>query len=129
MKFSRNRKPRYHSRIRKQSRSYKNTFNRRRTARRRGHHRKQQQQQQQQQRFRQSGGDLLNYLPSDLSMAARSAAHSIGGVWSGVKGVMSSDSPLPYNDHHLQKSSMSVSDRLPNLKQYYDDANALIPAL
>lgn len=128
MKFSRNRKTRH--RNRKQPRSYKHhkhhhKFNRRqrnRTVRHRHH-------QQQQQRFRQSGGDLLNYLPSDLSMAARSAAHSLGGVWSGVKGVMGSDSPLPYNDHHLQKSSVSVSDHLPDLKRYYENANALIPAL
>ena len=127
MKFSRNRKTRH--RNRKQPRSYKHhkhhhKFNRRqrnRTVRHRHH--------QQQQRFRQSGGDLLNYLPSDLSMAARSAAHSLGGVWSGVKGVMGSDSPLPYNDHHLQKSSVSVSDHLPDLKRYYENANALIPAL
>ena len=128
MRFSRKHKTRH--RNRKQPRSYKrytphHNFNRRRRKRTVRHQRRHQQKQ----RFRQSGGDLLNYLPSDLSMAARSAAHSLGGVWSGVKGVMGSDSPLPYNDHHLQKSSVSVSDHLPDLKQYYENANALIPAL
>jgi len=102
-------------------------MNRRRT--RRGRRQPNRQQQQQQHRFRQSGGGLLNYLPSDLSTVARSAAHSIGGVWSGVKGVMGSDSPLPYDDHHLQKTSVSVSDHIPNLEQYYKNANDLIPNL
>jgi hypothetical protein len=121
MKLSRTRKMRHrgHKRSRSRTRNYKHKTTRRRRQPLRGqrHH------------FRQSGGDLLNYLPSDLGMAARSAAHSIGGVWSGVKGVMGSDNPLPYNDHHLQKASISISDRIPNLKQYYENANSLIPAI
>jgi len=125
MKISRNRK--HTARSRSRSCKYRHKMNRRRT--RRGRRQPNRQQQQQQHRFRQSGGGLLNYLPSDLSTVARSAAHSIGGVWSGVKGVMGSDSPLPYDDHHLQKTSVSVSDHIPNLEQYYKNANDLIPNL
>ena len=146
IKFSRRHKSQHRTRDDKRSR-YKRRFNRRsrrsqRTVRRsRGYrrqhqhhqhqhqHHQHQHQHQHHQRVRQSGGDLLNYLPSDLSMVARSAAHSISGAWSGVKGVVGSDNPLPYNDHHLQKSSVSVSDHLPDLKRYYENANALIPAI
>ena len=135
IKFSRRHKSQHRTRDDKRSR-YKRRFNRRsrrsqRTVRRsRGYQRQHHQHHHQHhQRVRQSGGDLLNYLPSDLSMVARSAAHSISGAWSGVKGVVGSDNPLPYNDHHLQKSSVSVSDHLPDLKRYYENANALIPAI
>ena len=80
-------------------------------------------------KFRQSGGDMLNYLPSDLSMAARSAAHSVGSIFSGTKGVNTADSPLPFNDHHLQKAVLAPSNVLPDLDKYFKDANALIPAI
>ena len=80
-------------------------------------------------KFRQSGGDMLNYLPSDLSMAARSAAHSVGSIFSGTKGFSTADSPLPFNDHHLQKAVVAPSNVLPDLDKYFKDANALIPAI
>ena len=80
-------------------------------------------------KFRQSGGDMLNYLPSDLSMAARSAAHSVGSIFSGTKGFSTADSPLPFNDHHLQKAVLAPSNVLPDLDKYFKDANALIPAI
>ncbi len=83
----------------------------------------------QQHRFKQSGGDLLNYLPSDISMTMRSAAHSMGSAFSGIKGMMPSSNPLPFNDHHLQKETVSITDRLPNLQQYYKNANSMIPSL
>ena len=86
-------------------------------------------QQQQQHRFKQSGGDLLNYLPSDISMTMRSAAHSMDTAFSGIKGMLPSSNPLPFNDHHLQKETVSITDRLPNLQQYYKNANSMIPAL
>ena len=80
-------------------------------------------------KIRQSGGDMLNYLPSDLSMAARSAAHSVGSIFSGTKGFSTADSPLPFNDHHLQKAVVAPSNVLPDLDKYFKDANALIPAI
>jgi hypothetical protein len=72
---------------------------------------------------------MLNYLPSDLSMAARSAAHSVGSIFSGTKGFSTADSPLPFNDHHLQKAVLAPSNVLPDLDKYFKDANALIPAI
>ena len=85
--------------------------------------------QRKQQRINQTGGDLLNYLPSDISMTMRSALHSMSGAFSGIKGVASSSNPLPFNDHHLQKTTVSISDQLPNLQQYYKNANSIIPSL
>jgi len=122
------RRQKYGSRMRKRTRNRKPTAFRRRLQSRRKRL-LQQQQQQQQRRFKQSGGDILNYLPSDISMTMRSAAHSLGGAFSGIKGVVASSDPLPFNDHHLQKTTVSVSDRLPNLQQYYKNANSMIPSL
>lgn len=113
-----------YSRMRKRMRNKKTTAFRRRLRSER-----KQQHQQQQRRFKQSGGDLMNYLPSDISMTMRSAAHSISGAFSGIKGVMPSSNPLPFNDHHLQKTTVSISDHLPDLQQYYKDANSMIPSL
>ena len=110
--------------MRKRMRNKKTTAFRRRLRSER-----KQQHQQQQRRFKQSGGDLMNYLPSDISMTMRSAAHSISGAFSGIKGVMPSSNPLPFNDHHLQKTTVSISDHLPDLQQYYKDANSMIPSL
>lgn len=113
-------------------RKYKHTRNRKTPAFRRRRlqsKRKRLLQQQQPQRFKQSGGDLLNYLPSDISMTMRSAAHSMGSAFSGIKGIMPSSNPLPFNDHHLQKETVSITDRLPNLQQYYKNANSMIPSL
>jgi hypothetical protein len=62
-------------------------------------------------------------------MTMRSAAHSMGSAFSGIKGMMPSSNPLPFNDHHLQKETVSITDRLPNLQQYYKNANSMIPAL
>ena len=122
-----------YSRMRKHKhqRSRKTAFRRRRlqSTRKRLQQQQQQQQQQQPHRFKQSGGDLLNYLPSDISMTMRSAAHSMGSAFSGIKGIMPSSNPLPFNDHHLQKETVSITDRLPNLQQYYKNANSMIPSL
>jgi len=119
-------------------RKYKHTRNRKTPAfrrrrlqstRKRLQQQQQQQQQHQSQRFKQSGGDLLNYLPSDISMTMRSAAHSVSSAFSGIKGLAPSSNPLPFNDHHLQKETVSITDRLPNLQQYYKNANSMIPSL
>ena len=82
-------------------------------------------------RFRrtQSGGDIFSYLPFDMSTTARSAVNTIGNAISGTKGVPGSVSPLPYNDHALQKPILQASDHLPNLPQYYRNANLSIPSL
>jgi hypothetical protein len=80
-------------------------------------------------RFRQSGGDLFSYLPFDMSTTARSAVNTIGNAISGTKGLPGSVSPLPYNDHALQKPELKASDHLPNLPQYYRNANLSIPSL
>ena len=112
-----------YSRMRKRTRNRKpSAFRRRLQSNRKRRHK-------QQHRFKQSGGDLLNYLPSDISMTMRSAAHSMSGAFSGIKGVTPSSNPLPFNDHHLQKTTVSISDRLPNLQQYYKNANSMIPSL
>ena len=114
-----------YSRMRKRTRNRKPSAFRRRlqSNRKRLHHKVQQH------RFKQSGGDLLNYLPSDISMTMRSAAHAMSSAFSGIKGVTPSSNPLPFNDHHLQKTTVSISDRLPNLQQYYKNANSMIPSL
>ena len=115
-----------YSKIRKRTINRKSFAFRRRlqSKRKRQHHK-----QQKQHRFKQSGGDLLNYLPSDISTTMRSAAHSMGSAFSGIKGMMPSSDPLPFNGHHLQKETVSITDRLPNLQQYYKNANSMIPAL
>jgi hypothetical protein len=118
------------TRRQKYGRMRKRTRNRKSSAfRRRLQSKRKQQHHKQQHRFKQSGGDLLNYLPSDISMTMRSAAHSMGSAFSGIKGMMPSSNPLPFNDHHLQKETVSITDRLPNLQQYYKNANSMIPAL
>jgi len=77
----------------------------------------------------QSGGDLFSYLPFDMSTTARSALTGIGNAFTGTKGLPGSVSPLPYNDHSLQKPELKASDHLPNLPQYYRNANLSIPSL
>ena len=118
-----------YSKMRKRTISRKSCAFRRRLQSKRKQYHKQQKPQKQQHRFKQSGGDLLNYLPSDISTTMRSAAHSMGSAFSGIKGMMPSSDPLPFNDHHLQKETVSITDRLPNLQQYYKNANSMIPAL
>ena len=118
-----------YSKMRKRTINRKSSAFRRRLQSKRKQYHKQQKQQKQQHRFKQSGGDLLNYLPSDISTTMRSAAHSMGSAFSGIKGMMPSSDPLPFNDHHLQKETVSITDRLPNLQQYYKNANSMIPAL
>jgi hypothetical protein len=80
-------------------------------------------------RFRQSGGDIFSYLPFDMSTTARSAANVVANTISSTKGLQGSVSPLPYNDHALQKPELKASDHLPNLPQYYKNANLSIPSL
>ena len=77
----------------------------------------------------QSGGDLFSYLPFDMSTTARSAANSFGNAISSTKGLPGSVSPLPYNDHDLQKPELKASDHLPDLQKYYRNANLSIPSL
>lgn len=77
----------------------------------------------------QSGGDLFSYMPFDMSTTARSALTGIGNAFNGTKGLPGSVSPLPYNDHALQKPELKASDHLPNLPQYYRNANLSIPSL
>jgi hypothetical protein len=92
-------------------------------------HQHQQQRQQQQRRFNQSGGDILNYLPSDATMTLRSIGHAVSSFMSGVKGVQPGPSPLPYNDQKLQKTEVKVSERIPDIKAHYQNAMNLIPSL
>ena len=80
-------------------------------------------------RFNQSGGDLLNYLPSDVSMTLRSVGDSFSGVVDSVKGFAPAPSSLPYNDHKLQKTEVAFSERIPDIAAYYKNAMNLIPAL
>ena len=80
-------------------------------------------------RFNQSGGDSLNYLPSDVSMTLRTIGDSFSSVVDSVKGFAPGPSSLPYNDHKLQKTEVSVSDRIPDIAMYYKNATNLIPAL
>jgi hypothetical protein len=98
------------------------------TRNRRGH-RSKSKQSKQSKRLSQSGGDLFSYLPFDMSTTARSALNTIGNAFSGTKGLPGSVSPLPYNDHALQKPELKASDHLPNLPQYYKNANLSIPSL
>jgi hypothetical protein len=91
--------------------------------------RQSQQQQQQQHRFNQSGGDILNYLPSDASMSLRSVGHALSSFVSGVKGFQPGPSPLPYNDQKLQKMEVKVSERIPDIKAHYQNAMNLLPSL
>jgi hypothetical protein len=84
---------------------------------------------QKQPRFNQSGGDVLNNFPSDISMSLRSIGHSFMSGLAGLKGFQPSPSPLPYNDHKLQKTEVAVSDRVPDIKSYYQNAMNLIPSL
>ena len=77
----------------------------------------------------QSGGDIFSYLPFDMSTTIRSAANSVGNAISGAKGLPGSVSPLPYNDHALQKPELKASDHLPDLQKYYRNANLSIPSL
>lgn len=77
----------------------------------------------------QSGGDLFSYLPFDMSTTARSALTGIGNAFTGTKGLPGSVSPLPYNDHSLQKPELKASDHLPDLQKYYRNANLSIPSL
>jgi len=80
-------------------------------------------------RFNQSGGDILNYLPSDMSMALREMGNSFTKTVDAVKGFAPGPSPLPFNDHKLQKTEVSVSERIPDIKTYYKNAMNLVPAL
>lgn len=80
-------------------------------------------------KFNQSGGDILNYLPSDMSMSLRALGNSFSSLASSVKGFAPAPSPLPYNDHKLQKTDVSVSERIPDIKTYYKNAMNLVPAL
>jgi len=80
-------------------------------------------------RFNQSGGNILNYLPSDISMSLRSIGDSFSGVVDSVKGFAPAPSSLPYNDHKLQKTEVAVSERIPDIATYYKNAMNLIPAL
>ena len=80
-------------------------------------------------RFNQSGGDLLNYLPSDVSMTLRSVGDSFSSVVDSVKGFAPAPSSLPYNDHKLQKTEVAFSERIPDIAAYYKNAMNLIPAL
>lgn len=80
-------------------------------------------------RFNQSGGNLLNYLPSDVSMTLRSVGDSFSGVVDSVKGFAPAPSSLPYNDHKLQKTEVAFSERIPDIAAYYKNAMNLIPAL
>jgi len=80
-------------------------------------------------RFNQSGGNLLNYLPSDVSMTLRSAGASFSSVVDSVKGFAPAPSSLPYNDHKLQKTEVAFSERIPDIAAYYKNAMNLIPAL
>lgn len=80
-------------------------------------------------RFNQSGGDILNYLPSDVSMTLRSVGDSFSGVVDSVKGFAPAPSSLPYNDHKLQKTEVAFSERIPDIAAYYKNAMNLIPAL
>lgn len=82
-----------------------------------------------QRKFNQSGGDILNYLPSDMSMTLREIGNSFSKVATSVKGFAPAPSPLPYNDHKLQKTDVSVSERIPDIKTYYKNAMNLVPAL
>ena len=50
----------------------------------------------------QSGGDSLNYLPSDANMVLRSASTFAGNLWAGLKGVQGAPSALPFEDQALQ---------------------------
>lgn len=80
-------------------------------------------------RPQQSGGDIFSYLPFDMSTTIRSAANSVGNAISGTKGLPNAVSPLPYNDHALQKPELKASDHLPDLQKYYRNANLSIPSL
>lgn len=80
-------------------------------------------------RFNQSGGDILNYLPSDVSMTLRSVGDSFSNVVDSVKGFAPAPSSLPYNDHKLQKTEVAFSERIPDIAAYYKNAMNLIPAL
>ncbi len=51
----------------------------------------------------QSGGDSISYLPSDANMLLRSATTFAGNLVSGLKGEPGSPSPLPFEDHSIQK--------------------------
>ena len=80
-------------------------------------------------RFNQSGGDSLNYFPSDISMSLRSIGDAFSNVVDGIKGFAPGPSSLPYNDHKLQKTEVSVSERIPDIATYYKNATNLIPAI
>ena len=82
-----------------------------------------------QSRFNQSGGDILNYLPSDMSMTLRQAGNAFSSTVNALKGFAPDPSPLPFNDHKLQKTEVTVSERIPDIKNYYKNAMNLIPAL
>jgi hypothetical protein len=53
----------------------------------------------------QSGGDSLNYLPSDANMVLRSASNFAGNLWAGLKGVQGAPSALPFEDQALQSEN------------------------
>ena len=80
-------------------------------------------------RFSQSGGDILNALPSDVSMSLRSLGNSFTTLVNGTKGFQPAPSPLPFNDHKLQKTDVKVSERVPDIKAYYQNAMNLVPSL
>jgi hypothetical protein len=80
-------------------------------------------------RFNQSGGDILNHFPSDVTMTLRSIGDSFSNVVDSVKGFAPAPSSLPYNDHKLQKTEVAFSERIPDIAAYYKNAMNLIPAL
>lgn len=80
-------------------------------------------------RFNQSGGDVLNHFPSDISMTLRTIGDSFSNVVDSVKGFAPGPSSLPYNDHKLQKTEVAFSERIPDIAAYYKNAMNLIPAL
>jgi hypothetical protein len=80
-------------------------------------------------KFNQSGGDILNYLPSDVSMTLRQVGDSLTTTADALKGFAPGPSPLPFNDHKLQKTEVAFSERIPDIKNYYKNAMNLIPAL
>jgi len=53
----------------------------------------------------QSGGDSLNYLPSDANMILRSASTFAGNLLAGLKGVHGAPSALPFEDQALQSAN------------------------
>jgi hypothetical protein len=113
------RRKRFRGRDRKSRRASSKRYSSSSSSRRQFRHRRPQQ----------SGGDIFSYLPFDMSTTIRSAANSVGNALRSTKGLPGSVSPLPYNDHALQKPELKASDHLPDLQKYYRNANISIPSL